>query len=47
MLEARKYFNKYIREFDRAAEVRKNLMSMEDSAEIVAYLKNLPEAMTL
>jgi tRNA-dihydrouridine synthase B len=47
MLEARKYFNKYIKEFDRAAEVRKNLMSMEDSAEIVAYLKNLPEAMTL
>jgi tRNA-dihydrouridine synthase B len=47
MLEARKYFNKYIREFDRAAEVRKNLMSMEDGAEIVTYLKNLPEAMEL
>jgi nifR3 family TIM-barrel protein len=47
LLEARKYFNKYIREFDRAAEVRKQLMTMEDKEAIIAYLKNLPETMTL
>ncbi len=47
MLEARKYFNKYIKGFDRAADVRKKLMTMDDKDEIVKYISGLQEVMTL
>jgi|ERR1035437_1173251 nifR3 family TIM-barrel protein len=44
MLEARKYFNKYLKGFDRASDVRQVLMKMEDKEEILNFLKNMPEA---
>jgi nifR3 family TIM-barrel protein len=47
LLEARKYFNKYIKGFDRAADVRKKLMAMDDKDEIVRYLSSLPEVREL
>ena len=44
MLESRKYFNKYLKGFDRASDVRAALMKMEDKEEILNFLKNMPEA---
>ncbi|MEI7543008.1 MAG: tRNA dihydrouridine synthase DusB [bacterium] len=47
MLEARKYFNKYLKGFDRASDVRQALMKMEDRDEILNFLKNMPEAQAM
>ncbi|MCE5299252.1 MAG: tRNA dihydrouridine synthase DusB [Spirochaetia bacterium] len=43
LFEARKYFNKYIKGFDRAADLRKKLMTIEDREEIIKVLDSLPE----
>jgi tRNA-dihydrouridine synthase B len=47
ILEARKYFNKYLKNFDRASDVRKELMKMEDKEEILKFLRNMPEAQSI
>ncbi len=47
MLESRKYFNKYLKGFDRASDVRQALMKMEDKDEILNFLKNMPEARSI
>jgi nifR3 family TIM-barrel protein len=47
LLEARKYFNKYVKGFDRAADVRKHLMVMSDRDEIIRYINSLPEVMSI
>lgn len=47
MLESRKYFNKYLKGFDRASDVRQILMKLEDREEILRFLKNMPEAQSM